>query len=62
MDVMESIWGFVASSKRIFVISKKPNWQEFQTMAKVTGIGILVIAAIAYAVYLIFAFTGFGSA
>ncbi len=58
MNTLESIKSFVASSRRVFVIAKKPDWNEFQTMAKVTGIGIIVIAVLAYAIQLIFAFIG----
>ncbi|MDP2974143.1 MAG: protein translocase SEC61 complex subunit gamma [Candidatus Diapherotrites archaeon] len=54
--------GFFDSSKRVLIIAKKPTWQEFQVMAKVTGIGIIIIGAIAYVVYLIFAFSGIGGA
>jgi len=58
LNVGEKLGKFLASSKRVLIISKKPNWLEFQTMAKVTGIGILIIALIAYAIYLFFAFSG----
>jgi len=55
-NVKESVSQFFANSRRVFVISKKPDWNEFRTMALVTGIGIIVIAAIGFAIYLIFAF------
>ena len=60
LNVVERLRTFAASARRVFVIAKKPTWQEFQTMGKVTGIGILIIALIAYVVYLIFAFTPLG--
>ena len=56
LDIREKLGTFVSSSKRVFVIAKKPTWNEFQTMAKVTGIGILIIATLGYTVSLIFAF------
>jgi len=59
LDLRQRFSGFVASSKRVFIIAKKPDWNEFKTMAKVTGIGIIVIAVIGYIVYLIFAFSPF---
>lgn len=59
-DVIGILKEFVNSSKRVLVIAKKPNWNEFQTMAKVTGIGIIIIALIAYIIYLVFAFLPFG--
>lgn len=51
---------FLASSRRVFVIAKKPTRQEFMTMAKITGIGIIIIAIIGYIIQLIFALTGIG--
>jgi len=54
--VREMLSGFLNNSRRVLVIAKKPDFKEFETMAKVTGIGILVIAVIAYIVYLLFAF------
>jgi protein transport protein SEC61 subunit gamma-like protein len=60
LNIRERLSNFIASSKRVFIISKKPDWNEFQTMAKVTGIGIIVIAVIAYIIFLIFAFSGLG--
>ncbi len=57
---LDGIASFIASSKRVLIISKKPDWNEFQTMAKVTGVGIVVIAVIAYIVYLFFSFTPIG--
>jgi protein transport protein SEC61 subunit gamma-like protein len=55
---MEKIGRFLASSKRVLIIAKKPDWPEFQTMAKVTGVGIVIISIIAYIIYLIFSFAG----
>jgi len=56
--VLDGLKTFIARSKRVMVIAKKPDLREFKTMATVTGIGIIVIAAIAYVVYLFFAFSG----
>ena len=56
LNVMEKLRSFIANSRRVLVIAKKPDRKEFETMAKVTGIGIIVIAVIGYVIYLIFAF------
>jgi len=56
LKIMEKLRVFIANSRRVLVIAKKPDRKEFETMAKVTGIGIIIIAAIGYAIYLIFAF------
>jgi len=62
LDVFEKFGFFIASAKRVFVIAKKPNFNEFQTMAKVTGLGILIISVIAYIIFIIFAFSGLATA
>ena len=54
--VLHYVTKFIDDSKRIFTISKKPTWDEFKIMAKVTGIGILIIGIIGFFVSLIFAF------
>jgi protein transport protein SEC61 subunit gamma-like protein len=52
----EKISSFIASSRRVLVIARKPTWAEYQAMVKVTGLGVVVIAILAFVVYLIFAF------
>ena len=44
---------FVQSSMRIFNVSRKPNLQEYQNIALVTGAGILLIGLIGYIVKLV---------
>ena len=61
LNIRERLGGFIASSRRVLIIAKKPTWQEFQTMAKVTGIGIVIIAAIGCIIYLFFALAGLGA-
>ncbi|MBN2067828.1 MAG: protein translocase SEC61 complex subunit gamma [Candidatus Diapherotrites archaeon] len=61
LNIGEKLGSFIASSRRVLLIARKPTWQEFQTMAKVTGIGILVIAVIGYIVYLVFSLAGLGA-
>ncbi|MBU0635963.1 protein translocase SEC61 complex subunit gamma [Candidatus Micrarchaeota archaeon] len=51
---------FFQSSKRIFIVSKKPNSQEFLQMSKITGIGIVLIGIIGFIVYFLFTFFGIG--
>ena len=60
LNIFEKLGRFFASSRRVLLISKKPNWTEFKTMAKVTGIGIIIVALIGYVLQLIFALTGIG--
>ena len=60
LNIKESIGKFIANSRRVFVIAKKPDLKEFETMAKVTGVGIIIIAVIAYVIYMFFAFVPIG--
>ncbi len=56
VNVFEKFSAFISSARRVLVIARKPTMQEYSTMAKVTGLGIIIIAALAYVIYLIFAF------
>ena len=51
---------FLDSAKRVVLLSKKPTWQEYQTMAKVTGLGIILIAIVGFVIIFIFKLTGLG--
>lgn len=44
---------FIEESQRIIMVSKKPSNQEFWSMARATGLGIIVIAAVGYVIFLI---------
>lgn len=57
---MFDIKGFLDSAKRIFIISKKPTWQEYKVMLQVVGIGIIIIGIISYIIDLMFKTTGIG--
>lgn len=49
----EKIEEFVNSSTRIFNVSRKPSTQEYTTMVKVIGAGIILIGIIGFIVKLI---------
>lgn len=61
MDLIGKLGSFWESSKRIFAVSKKPDWKEYSTLVKVTGLGIVLIALIGYIIFLIFTMTGLGT-
>ncbi|HIH10109.1 MAG TPA: protein translocase SEC61 complex subunit gamma [Candidatus Diapherotrites archaeon] len=44
---------FMQSSTRVFTVSRKPGVSEYKTMAKITGLGIILIGIIAFFVKLI---------
>ena len=51
---------FLASARRVIVISTKPEWKEYIAMAKVTGIGIIIIGIIGFVLQLVFSLLGIG--
>ncbi|MGV8141449.1 MAG: protein translocase SEC61 complex subunit gamma [Candidatus Woesearchaeota archaeon] len=44
---------FVMECVRVFKITKKPTKEEFKTISKVSGLGILIIGLIGFLVHLI---------
>lgn len=44
---------FIKETVRVLRITKKPNRQEFVSVVKVTGLGIAVIGAIGFVVFLL---------
>lgn len=61
MNVGERLKDFIDQSRRVLMISKKPDWKEFTTIVKVTTIGILIISLIGYLVILFFTLTNLGA-
>jgi len=54
-NVKENLGKFLEDSKRIFIVSKKPTWDEYKRMVLIVSIGIGLIGLVGYIVYLIFA-------
>lgn len=44
---------FLKETMRVLRITKKPNKEEYLTSAKITGIGIAIIGAIGFIIFLI---------
>ena len=49
----ESIRGFLKQCERVLRVSKKPDNEEYKTVAKVTGLGIIVIGLIGFVISLL---------
>lgn len=49
----ESIRGFSKQCERVLRVSKKPDNEEYKTVAKVTGLGIIVIGLIGFVISLL---------
>lgn len=54
------ISGFLEDSKRIFVVSRKPGWEEYKRMALIVALGMVLIGVLAFIIYLFFVLTGIG--
>ena len=50
---MENFKAFVAKSKRVWLVLKKPSKKEFEMVAKVSALGILAIGAIGFLISII---------
>ena len=46
----ESINSFLKQCERVLRVSKKPDADEYKTVAKVTGVGIIIIGVIGFIV------------
>ncbi|MDO5851792.1 MAG: protein translocase SEC61 complex subunit gamma [Methanobacteriaceae archaeon] len=49
----ESINSFLKQCQRVLKVSKKPDKNEYKTVAKVTGIGIIIIGFVGFLITLI---------
>lgn len=48
MKLTEDLKAFIAKSKRVWFVLKKPSRKEFEMVAKVSAIGILIIGVIGF--------------
>jgi len=44
---------FIIESKRVLKITKKPSRDEFKTIVKISGLGIIIIGLIGFIIHLI---------
>ncbi len=42
----EKIRNFLAESRRVLMVTRKPSWKEYKMATKITGIGMIVIGTI----------------
>jgi protein transport protein SEC61 subunit gamma-like protein len=49
----ESIHSFLKQCERVLRVSRKPDKQEYLTVSKVTGLGIIVIGLIGFVITLV---------
>jgi protein transport protein SEC61 subunit gamma-like protein len=49
----ESTAQFIRNCRRVLQVSKKPDKEEFLNVAKITGIGVIIIGVIGFIISLI---------
>lgn len=53
VQTAESIGQIIRAHIRVLKLTKKPSREEFLTIAKVAGIGILAVGAIGFVIYVL---------
>lgn len=51
--VLTKIKRFIIESKRVLKVTRKPDKEEFQTIVKVSGLGILIIGLIGFIIQMV---------
>jgi protein transport protein SEC61 subunit gamma and related proteins len=51
--MIQKLKSFIAECKRVLMITKKPDKVEYNTTVKVAGLGILVIGALGFLLFLL---------
>jgi protein transport protein SEC61 subunit gamma-like protein len=51
-NLKAKIKNFIIESIRVFKLTKKPNNEEFKTIAKVAGIGTLIIGFVGFLIHI----------
>jgi len=45
-SMREKIRKFLAESRRVLMVTRKPSWKEYKMATKITGIGMIIIGTI----------------
>jgi protein transport protein SEC61 subunit gamma-like protein len=56
MDVWNTVRSKLKEYRRVLKITKKPDREEFQMSAQVTGLGIIIVGTLGFLIYLIGSF------
>lgn len=52
--MLDRLKSFIIQCVRVFKITKKPSKEEFRTIVKVSGIGMLIIGLIGFIIHVLF--------
>ncbi|ADP76944.1 protein translocase subunit secE/sec61 gamma [Methanothermus fervidus DSM 2088] len=58
MNIKEVVLKFTKDAKRVLYVSRKPRKEEYLSVAKVTGLGIIIIGVIGFIINMIVALMG----
>ena len=53
MGSLNNLKNFVEKSKRVWLVLKKPTRKEFESVAKISAIGILLLGALGFLISII---------
>jgi protein transport protein SEC61 subunit gamma-like protein len=56
---MNTISQFLRQCRRVLYVSRRPDWDEYINVAKVTGIGIIIIGVIGFIISLVAQLLGY---
>ena len=58
LNPVPKIKNFITQSKRVLMVSSKPDAQEIKLASKITAIGMVLIGAIGFVLYILFQLIG----
>ncbi len=50
--MLHRLTNFIQQTRRVLLVSSKPDKEEFKQTAKITGIGILIIGIIGFLIFI----------
>ena len=50
--MIQKLKSFIIESKRVLKVTKKPDSDEYKTIVKVSGLGILLIGAVGFLIFI----------
>jgi len=45
-SIGEKTRNFIAESRRVLMVTRKPSWKEYKMASKITGLGMILIGTI----------------
>ena len=58
--IVQGMRSFFQKCRRVLLVSSKPDKEEFKLSAKITGIGMIIIGLIGFALFMLFKLLNIG--